>query len=405
MTGADLSHATNHIDWVDHQFIYRNVLVADAVDEGGVGAVFQEASNQIGKQCFMGADGSVDTCGAAKFACADNLVIERLPHSMQALEFVFAALEFRPGDIIDRRQSLRIMGRKLREYSVGRRQQFAGTGNVGNIGMDLTREDWKILQPVHLSTFDFRIPIGALDETNHDATAVAAGEIDDEVEHGRATLAIGLHDEAHALPAGEIRIFAKALQKIERQFETVSLLGIDVEADIVFFRQASESLHLRQEFAHDTFGLCADITWVQCRELDGNARTVIDAATGRREADGVDRLFIILVVALGICRGRRSLAQHVIGVAEPAFLQRLCTLQRLGNRFTGDELLAHHAHCHVDAAADDWFATTGDQPGERGRKAAAIDRVGKLAGDDEAPGGGINEKRTATADMGLPIAI
>ncbi|MNL67906.1 hypothetical protein D3C87_1925520 [compost metagenome] len=68
-------------------------------------------------------------------------------------------------------------------------------------------------------------------------------------------------------------------------------------------------------------------------------------------------------------------------------------------------MLAHHAHCHIHATADDRFATASDKASESGGKAATIDRVGKLAGDDEAPGGGIDEKRTAAADMGLPVAV
>jgi hypothetical protein len=42
------------------------------------------------------------------------------------------------------------------------------------------------------------------------------------------------------------------------------------------------------------------------------------------------------------------------------------TLQRLVDGLAGDELLAHHPHRHVDAAADHRLAAARDQAGQRG---------------------------------------
>ena len=51
--------------------------------------------------------------------------------------------------------------------------------------------------------------------------------------HEGAALAIGLDDEADAVPAGKLRVEAERLQDVERELEPVRLLGVDVEADVV----------------------------------------------------------------------------------------------------------------------------------------------------------------------------
>lgn len=43
-------------------------------------------------------------------------------------------------------------------------------------------------------------------------------------------------------------------------------------------------------------------------------------------------------------------------------------------------------------------------PGQRRRKAAIVHRRGELAGDDETPGGRIDEERAAAANMRFPVA-
>ena len=84
------------------------------------------------------------------------------------------------------------------------------------------------------SVWIFGVPVSALDEPHHDAPAGAPRQIDDEVEHEGAALAISLHDEAHAVPSGELAVEAEFLQEIERQFQPVGLFGVDVEADFTF---------------------------------------------------------------------------------------------------------------------------------------------------------------------------
>ena len=62
------------------------------------------------------------------------------------------------------------------------------------------------------------------------------------VDHERAALLIGLHDEADAVPAGQLRVERQRFQQIEREFEPVGFLGIDIEADVVALREQQQLL-------------------------------------------------------------------------------------------------------------------------------------------------------------------
>ncbi len=105
---------------------------------------------------------------------------------------------------------------------------------------------------------------------------------------------------------------------------------------------------------------------MQSRKLDGNAGALINAPTSRCTTNGVDRGLVILVIALGVSSSRRGFTQHVVGIAETAFFQRLGAFQRLVDGFAGDELFAHHAHGHVNATANDRLAATRDQARQSG---------------------------------------
>ena len=66
----------------------RRFVIGQAIDEGRVGAIFEQAANQIGKQVFVAADRRINTAGLAHPRNAGNFLIERLAHAVQALEFV-----------------------------------------------------------------------------------------------------------------------------------------------------------------------------------------------------------------------------------------------------------------------------------------------------------------------------
>ncbi len=119
----------------------------------------------------------------------------------------------------------------------------------------------------------------------------------------------------------------------------------------------------------------------------------------------MDRLLVIGEVAARIGLGGGGLAQHVEGIAEALRLHAAGVRQRLRDGLAGDELLAHHPHGDVDALADQGFAAAADEAGEGAGQAGFAGGRGQLAGEHQAPGGGVDEERGALADMGVPVAM
>ena len=391
-------------DRVGDEFVHVHAGVGDTVDEGSVGAVFQEAAHQIGKQRLVRADGRIDAARAVELVAADHFLVERLAHAVQALELVLAAIEVWACHGQHRGQRLGIVGGELRIDRVGRGQQFPRRGEISDVGVDLAGENGKALEPVDLGAFDLRIPVGALHETDHQPPLGAACEVDQPVDDEGAALAIGLDDEAEAVPAGKLGVEAERFEEIERQVDPVGLLGVDVEADVVGFRERRQMLDPRQEFAHDAGALDALEARMERRELDRNAGTLVDAALMRGLADGVHRALVFGKVARRVLGGRRRLAQHVVGKGESARLALSARVDRLLDRAAGDELLAHEPHGDVDAGADDRLAAASDR--SRQRRSQALFAAGRhqTARQHQAPGRGVDEQRRAVADMGAPVA-
>jgi hypothetical protein len=93
--------------------------IGNAVDEGGVGAVLQQAAHQIGEQRLMRADRGIDAAGTVELVPSDDFLIERLAHAVQALELVLADAKFSPAICVDGGEGLRIVGGELREDASG----------------------------------------------------------------------------------------------------------------------------------------------------------------------------------------------------------------------------------------------------------------------------------------------
>ena len=85
----------------------------------------------------MRADRRIDAARPVELARPDDFLVERLAHAVQALELVLAGIEILAGHGMDRGQRQRIVGGELREHRVGRGQQLARAGEVGDVGVDL----------------------------------------------------------------------------------------------------------------------------------------------------------------------------------------------------------------------------------------------------------------------------
>ncbi len=402
-----ICHLLHRVHRVLHQVLQRDAVVGDLVDERGVGAVLEQASHQVRQQRVVRAHRRVDAARPRQLARghrAHHLFVQRLAHPVQALEFVLAGVVVLPRQRVDRGQRVGVVGRELRVHRFGRGEQLARTGDVGDVGVGLAREDRIAVLAIELRALDLAVPVRALDQSDHQAMLAAARQIDEVVDHGGAALLIRLHDEADAVPAGERALVAQAFEQVERQLQPLGLFGVDVQADVVAARQIGQVQQARVELGRHAFHLRAAVTRVQCRQLDRDAGALVDAAAGRRRADGVDRLFVGVEVGLRVLRGHRRFAEHVVGVAKALGLAAAGVAQRLLDRLAGDELLAHQAHRHVHAAADQWLAATADDAAQRRAQAHVAVRGHQLAGEQQAPGGGVDEQRLAAAQVRLPVA-
>ncbi len=121
-------------------------------------------------------------------------------------------------------------------------------------------------------------------------------------------------------------------------------------------------------------------------------------------ADRVDGLLVGRQVLLCVVLGQCGFAEHVVGIAEALGLEAAGVGQGFSDGFAGDELLAHQAHGHVDAFADHRLAALADDAGEGGGEAGFVVGGHQLAGQQQAPGGGVDEQRRAVAQVWLPVA-
>ena len=389
---------------IEDEFVDSDVLVGDAIDEGRVRAVLEQAAHEIGEQRLVRTDRRVDATRPIELVAPDDLLVERFAHAMQALKLVLAAIVIGSGHRQNGGERLGVMGGELRKDGVRRDEQFARAGEVGDVGVDLAGKDGKPLEAIDLRPLDLRIPVGPFDEPDHQPSARPPGEINQPIDDERATFAIGLNDEAEAVPLLEIVIEAQRLEEVERNLEAVGLLRVDIQSDVVASRQRGEAFHAREEFAHHAGALQAGIAGMEGGELDRDARPLVDASFRGRFADGVDRVFIVGVVALGVIRRRRRFAEHVVGIGESFRLRLAAGGERLLNRPPLDELLAHEAHRDVDALANDRFAAARDEARQRSGKALLARRRDQPAGEHKPPGRRIDEKRGTLADVGSPVA-
>ena len=348
----------------------------------------------------MGADRGVDAAGAVQRVLADHLVVERLAHAVQALELPVQAA----AELVDGGERVGVVGGELGVDRVGGGEQLLRAGQVGDVGVDLAGVDRVARLAVLLGALDLAVPVGTLDQADHEAVAGAAGRVDQPVEHEGAALLVGLDDDADAVPAGELGIGGDRLDQVERELEPVGLLGVDVAADVVAAGEQQQRLQARQQLGHDAGMLGTGVARVEGRELHRDAGAGIDPPAPAGLADGVDRVLVGGEVAGGVGGGHRGLAQHVVGEAVAARLAGDRTFQRLLDRLAGDELLAEQAHGEVDRGADHGLAALRDQAGQRRGEALLAGGGDQLAGDQEAPGRGVDEDRGAVAEMGAPVA-
>ena len=176
--GRDRGEARNRIG--DHVF-QRRLVVGQPIHEGGIGAVFQQAADQISEQIFMASYRRVDAgaCPGSRRAHGIFIeLVERFPHAVQTLKFEIAAPA---GKGLHGRERVRVVGGELRKDLVGRRQQSARTGKIGRVGAQLAREDGIVGKAELLAALDLAVPIGAFHQAHRNDPLLAAREVDEPV--------------------------------------------------------------------------------------------------------------------------------------------------------------------------------------------------------------------------------
>ena len=198
---------------VGDDLVDRLRLVDDPIDKGGVCAVFEQPPHQIGKQVFVAADRSIDPARPIHPLRPDDLFVESLAHPVQTLELVVPA---RAGELEDRRHRVGVMAGELWIEDRPVRQQPTRAGEVGDVGRDLAGIDRVAVEPALLGMFDLAVPIGALDQPQHQSPTTPLGQISQPFDQRKSSLLVGLYGETEPVPAGKIGGERQRLDEIER---------------------------------------------------------------------------------------------------------------------------------------------------------------------------------------------
>ena len=118
---------------------HRQALIDNAIDERGIGAVFQQSPHQVGQQLGMRTHGRVDAAGRSRRLPLHQLLVKIMPHAMQALELEGSRISLGQGQHIG--HGVRIVGGELRMNQRGVRfHQPARAGQIRNIRIYLAGE-------------------------------------------------------------------------------------------------------------------------------------------------------------------------------------------------------------------------------------------------------------------------
>ncbi len=400
---------SNHLDRIADQVGDRHALVGDAVDEAGVGAVFQQAAHQVRQQVFMRTDRRVHAAGQVQAVGRHHFGIQVVAHAVQLLVLVHATV----GDAAHRGDGVRVVRGEHRIDRVGMGEQTLGAGQVGHVGVLLAGEHRVARIAFDLRALDLGVPVGALDQAHLQAATGAACHVGQVVDRVRRALLVGLHDHAEAIPAGQRGVGEHLLDDVQRQFQAVGFLSVNGAADAVALGQLRQLQHARHQVLQHARALGMLVARVQRRQLDRDARGVVDVAVRTAAAclviaaDGMDRTTVVFQVAQRVLHGQRAFAQHVERVAVAGVVALVRARQCFADGAAHHELVAHDLHRLAHGQAHHRLTHAADQALERAGRigAGGVVHLHQLAGQHQAPGGGVDQHRVAAAQMLFPVGI
>ena len=407
-----VDEAADHGDWIGHQFARGDGFVGDAVDEAGIGAVLEQPADQVRQQILVAADRGVHPARHVELVLADHFRVQIVAHAVQFLVLVATALRH----AMDRHDRVRVMGGEHRIQRIAGTQHFFRAGEVTQVGIGLAREHRIAGQAIDLCALDLGIPVRALDQPHRHLAFGPARGVDHHIEHERRAFLIRLHRQAIAVPALQRRVDERAQDHVQRQFQPIGFLGIDGETDRLRLGEPGQFQHARRQLGKHPRALAQFVAWMQCRELDrdrgrvdpfGRSGRCFAHATGNARADRQDRLAVGLEIARGIGRREGCFAEHVerIAIGRIVALVRACKC--VLDAATQHELVAHDPHRLAHGHADHRLAGAPDQALERAADTAPGGgaQTDQLAGQQQAPTGGVDQHRIALAQMRFPVGL
>ena len=137
--------------------------------------------------------------------------------------------------------------------------------------MVLVGEHRVVRQAQLLGAFDLGVPIGAFDQTAHQAYLVFAGQRGDVGDQLQRAGLIGLHSQAKTAPIGVVlgHFGHQHLKQLQRQLQPIHLFGVHRQVDVGGRRALAQAPHAGNQLGHDPRAVGIFITRVQCAQFDG----------------------------------------------------------------------------------------------------------------------------------------
>ncbi|KFB71303.1 MAG: hypothetical protein AW09_003560 [Candidatus Accumulibacter phosphatis] len=389
---------------VIEQRVDRQAGVGDAVHEGRVGAVLEQAAHQVCQQVFVAADRGIDATGASQLVPADDLVVEFFAHAVQALVFPFVAAAGTDRNLGDGRQGVCVVRGEGRVEGLRVGEQASGTGQIREVARRLAGEYRVIAQATLLRELDLGVPVSTLAQANHQTSVGAVGEVGEPVDERQRTLLVGLDGQPEAIPAGQFGVGGECFDQVERHFQTIDFFGVDREADVARLGTEREFLDDRPQFVANATLVGDFVTRMQRRELDRDRRRFVCRAAGGGVANRPDRRAVGLEVTQRVGAAARRFSEHVVGVAVAGLFGVAGALQRFMDVAAHHELLAENAHGGDHRLPDHRFAGARDDALEGAAQIAVlVVEIDDAAGEHQRPGAGIDESTVRGAEPLLPL--
>src|SRR5688572_25651026 len=115
----------------------------------------------------MTSDGRIDSRFSAVLVPKD--LVQALAHAMEALELELRRVGAElPGEMQHRGHGVRVVRCELRVNAVALLEELARIGDIADVGCRLLDENRKAIEAKDLGALDLGVPVGALDQSDHD---------------------------------------------------------------------------------------------------------------------------------------------------------------------------------------------------------------------------------------------